>query len=97
MAENLAGSAPFQPDPRFDRPEELGRTLQARVLPLVSAPASYVGGEPGTDREGFAPQRANFLLAFPDTYEIGSMASHTARTLAGPVMIKCCSIRWPSI
>ena len=71
MAENLTGSAPFQPDPRFDRPETLNRTLQTRVLSLVSSPARYLGGELGARREGFAPDRANILLAFPDAYEIG--------------------------
>ncbi len=59
------------PGDRFDDPEHLGRVLVRRVLPLVSAPGRYVGGELGADREGWAPDRANILLAFPDAYEVG--------------------------
>ncbi|MFN2371078.1 MAG: hypothetical protein ABR506_07990, partial [Candidatus Krumholzibacteriia bacterium] len=56
---------------RFDDPAHLGRVLVRRVLPLVSAPARYVGGELGADRDGWAPELANILLCFPDAYEVG--------------------------
>lgn len=55
----------------FDDPAYLGRVLVRRVLPTVSAPARYVGGELGADRRGWAPRLANVLLAFPDAYEVG--------------------------
>jgi len=64
-------SEKWRPDPRFDDPLFLGRTLTRRVLPLVSAPARYIGGELGTVREGFDPAGANILLTFPDAYEVG--------------------------
>jgi radical SAM family uncharacterized protein/radical SAM-linked protein len=49
----------------------LTRVLTRRVLPLVTAPARYIGGELGARREGFLPERANIVLAFPDAYEVG--------------------------
>ncbi|MEN8005787.1 MAG: TIGR03936 family radical SAM-associated protein [Candidatus Krumholzibacteriota bacterium] len=61
----------WRPDPRFDDPDFLGRTLTRRVLPLVSSPARYIGGELGADRHGFDPAGANILLTFPDAYEVG--------------------------
>jgi radical SAM family uncharacterized protein/radical SAM-linked protein len=64
-------SRDWEPDPRFEDPEYLSRTLVRRVLPLVSAPARYIGGELGTRREGFDPSGANLLLTFPDAYEVG--------------------------
>ena len=42
-----------KPDPRFDDPRVLAEVLLGRVLPLVSQPARYIGGELGTVREGF--------------------------------------------
>ena len=61
----------WRPDPSFDEPEFLGRTLTRRVLPVVTSPGRYVGGEMGLDRDGFSPSSANFLLTFPDAYEVG--------------------------
>jgi len=55
----------------FDDPALLGEALTRRVLPLVEAPARYVGGELGMDRNGWRRSRANVLLAFPDVYEVG--------------------------
>ncbi len=65
------GHAVWRPDLRFDDPGELSRTLLRRILPLVSNPGRYIGGEPGTRRDGFTPDGANVLLAFPDAYEVG--------------------------
>jgi radical SAM family uncharacterized protein/radical SAM-linked protein len=45
--------------------------LTRRVLPLVSAPARYIGGELGATREGYDPCKANICLTFPDAYEVG--------------------------
>ena len=71
MNTGSGSSGRWRPDPRFDDPEVLGRTLTRRVLAAVSSPARYIGGELGTVREGFDPAGANILLAFPDAYEIG--------------------------
>lgn len=68
---NHHGSGPERPDPRFENPEELGRALVRRVLPLVGAPGRYVGGELGLSRDGFDEAGANLLLTFPDAYEVG--------------------------
>ncbi len=66
----------WRPDSRFDDPVELGRVLEGRVLPLVSRPARYVGGELGVAAaDAWRPDGANVLLCFPDAYELGM--SHT--------------------
>jgi len=66
----------WRPDSRFDDPAELGRVLEGRVLPLVSRPARYIGGELGVaPADQWRPDGANVLLCFPDAYEIGM--SHT--------------------
>ncbi len=75
-------SRDWKPDPRFEDPQVLSRTLVRRVLPLVSAPARYIGGELGTVREGFDPSGANILLTFPDAYEVG-MSHQGLRILYG--------------
>jgi radical SAM family uncharacterized protein/radical SAM-linked protein len=61
----------WRPEPRFDDPSVLSRSLVRRVLPLVQNPARYIGGERGTTGEGYDPAGANFLLTFPDSYEVG--------------------------
>ncbi len=66
-----ASAAGRGPAGSFDDPAHLGRVLTRRVLPLVTAPARYIGGELGADRDGWAPDRANILLTFPDAYEVG--------------------------
>jgi len=71
MNTGFASSGRWRPDPRFDDPEVLSRTLIRRVLPVVSSPARYIGGELGVVREGFDTAGANILLTFPDAYEIG--------------------------
>jgi len=71
MIKGSGYSTNWKPDPRFDDPKNLARVLTRRVLPLVSAPARYIGGELGTTREGFDPAGANILLTFPDAYEVG--------------------------
>lgn len=70
MTENNSGAV-YRPDPKFDDPGELGKILTRRVLPTVTSPARYIGGELGARREGFDPLKANIVLAFPDAYEIG--------------------------
>jgi len=68
----ISGDAgPFRPDPRFDDPDALRRTLRRRVLPLVNRPGRYLGGEAGADGRPWDPARANLLLTFPDAYELG--------------------------
>ncbi|MBU8870832.1 MAG: TIGR03936 family radical SAM-associated protein [Gemmatimonadales bacterium] len=66
-----SGSGPWRPDLRFDDPELLGGTLTHRVLPLVTSPGRYAGGEMGLARDGFSSSASNFLLTFPDAYEVG--------------------------
>ncbi len=59
-------------DSRHDHPEDLGRTLLGRVLPLVGKPGRYIGGEhgsPAADR--WRAGGVNILLCFPDAYEVG--------------------------
>ncbi|MCY4194682.1 MAG: hypothetical protein OXF04_10395 [bacterium] len=41
------------------------------VLPEVSKPARYIGGESGMAVPQHHPSKAAWLLAYPDTYEIG--------------------------
>lgn len=59
------------PDPQFDDPDALSRALTRRVLSRVKSPARYIGGELGMSAVGFDPDGANFLLTFPDAYEVG--------------------------
>jgi len=42
-----------------------------RLLPLVSKPARYIGGEQGAVYPEHGPGRVAWLLLYPDTYEIG--------------------------
>jgi radical SAM superfamily enzyme YgiQ (UPF0313 family) len=72
---DLAEAGGFRPHGIYDDPEPLSDTLTRRVLPLVSHPARYVGGELGAACPAWRRERANMLLAFPDVYEIGM--SHT--------------------
>ena len=70
------GSHIPRPDGRCDDPAELGRVLEGRVLPMVSRPARYVGGEVGAEpADRWRPGGVNTLLCFPDAYEVGM--SHT--------------------
>ncbi len=71
MAVDLQAAASWRPRSCYDDPRVLGETLVRRVLPLVSAPGRYIGGELGAVREGFDPASANILLTFPDAYEVG--------------------------
>ena len=41
------------------------------ILPLVSKPARYIGGEDGARDPQHAPHKVAWLLGYPDTYEIG--------------------------
>jgi len=72
---DLAEAGGFRPHGIYDDPERLSDALMRRVLPLVSHPARYVGGELGAACPAWRRERANILLAFPDAYEIGM--SHT--------------------
>jgi radical SAM-linked protein len=61
----------YRPDPVYDDPRRLRAVLRRRVLPCVSRPGRYLGGEQGAVREGFDPAGANVLLTYPDAYELG--------------------------
>ena len=63
--------ARYRPAPRFADPQQLSQTLTTKVLPLVSRPARYIGGELGAVRDDWNRERVNILLAFPDAYEVG--------------------------
>ena len=41
------------------------------ILPQVSKPARYIGGEPNSARKHLEDTDVSFALAFPDVYEIG--------------------------
>lgn len=72
----LPADRQWSPDRRFDDPAVLGRVLEQRVLPIVSRPARYIGGEPGVQpASDWDKRRVRMLLCFPDAYEIGM--SHT--------------------
>ena len=66
----------WRPARRYDDPAVLDRTLTEQVLPLVSRPARYIGGERGAlPAARWRPDGPNVLLGFPDAYEVGM--SHT--------------------
>lgn len=50
---------------------ELLERLEREVLPLVVRPSRYTGGERNVPAKDPADAGLRFLLAFPDTYEIG--------------------------
>jgi len=50
---------------------ELSEKLEREVLPLVTRPSRYTGGERNLPRKDPASAGVSFLLAFPDVYEIG--------------------------
>ena len=50
--------------------ETLWPTIE-RLLPTVSKPARYIGGEQGAVYPEHGPGRVAWLLIYPDTYEIG--------------------------
>jgi len=50
---------------------ELHAKLEREVLPLVSKPGRYVGGERNVSTKNVDDAELTFLLAFPDVYEIG--------------------------
>jgi radical SAM-linked protein len=62
----------YRPERRFDEPAYLSEVLTRFVLPLVTRPARYIGGEFGTFRPAWKRERTNVLLGFPDAYEIGA-------------------------
>lgn len=61
----------FRPDPAYDAPARLDEALRRRLLPLVSRPGRYLGGELGAVRAPWSDDRANILLTYPDAYELG--------------------------
>lgn len=61
----------FRPDPAYDAPGRLDEALRRRLLPLVSRPGRYLGGELGAVRAPWSDDRANILLTYPDAYELG--------------------------
>ncbi len=50
---------------------ELRERLEREVLPLVSRPSRYIGGERNLPAKSLGDAELTFLLAFPDVYEIG--------------------------
>jgi len=60
-----------RPVPWHDDPLQLDKVLRRRILPLVTKPARYLGGELGAVRVPWRDDRANLLLTFPDAYEVG--------------------------
>ncbi len=50
---------------------ELRERLEREVLPLISRPSRYIGGERNVPRKDPRDVRLSVLLAFPDVYEIG--------------------------
>ncbi len=53
------------------RNTDLAETISTDLLPFVSTPAQYVGGEVNALRKGWDASAVRFCLAFPDTYGIG--------------------------
>lgn len=51
-------------------PESIGDAL-SRVLPRVTQPARYIGGEWNSIRKDWDQARSRVALAFPDIYELG--------------------------
>jgi len=60
-----------RPSARHDDSRQLDTTLRRRILPLVTKPGRYLGGELGAVRAPWRGDRANVLLTFPDAYEVG--------------------------
>ncbi len=80
-----ASGAGAPPADSFDDPAHLGRILLRRVLPLVSAPGRYVGGELGADRDGWAPAAPTSCWPFP------TPTRWACPTRACASCIRCCS------
>ncbi len=70
LTDNNQGAV-YRPHEKYNDPKTLGWTLTRRILPTVTSPARYIGGELGTRRDGFSAEKANILLSFPDAYEVG--------------------------
>jgi len=51
--------------------EELHNKISKILLPQVTSPAQYIGGEVNEVRKEYQPGDITVALAFPDTYEIG--------------------------
>ena len=49
----------------------LAETVSRELLPFVTNPAQYIGGEVGAVRKDWDGADVRFCLAFPDTYAIG--------------------------
>ncbi|NLC71016.1 MAG: B12-binding domain-containing radical SAM protein, partial [Desulfuromonadaceae bacterium] len=43
----------------------------SEILPLISRPSRYLGGEPGSIRKEHSRVEVSLALAFPDVYEVG--------------------------
>ena len=51
--------------------DDIKNTLEREVLPLVSKPGRYIGGEVGAVVKRDSEVDVRIALAFPDVYEIG--------------------------
>jgi radical SAM-linked protein len=61
----------YCPDKAFNDSAHLSDVLRRRVLSLVTRPGRYTGGEMMTDQSPWSDDRVNFLLTYPDVYELG--------------------------
>ncbi|MBI3828997.1 MAG: TIGR03960 family B12-binding radical SAM protein [Planctomycetes bacterium] len=64
------------------RGKELRRHVEAHILPFVTTPAQYTGGEHNQVIKDHAAMRVKIALAFPDTYAMG-MSSTGFKVLYG--------------
>ncbi len=54
-----------------DRDASLSQTISTELLPFITNPAQYVGGEVNCVRKDWGAAKVRVCLAFPDTYGIG--------------------------
>jgi len=51
--------------------DDIGKTLDERILPFVEMPGQYIGGEPNSIVKDHDNVAVTFALAFPDAYTVG--------------------------
>ncbi|MCW8129290.1 MAG: TIGR03960 family B12-binding radical SAM protein [Planctomycetota bacterium] len=84
------------------RNAELRRYVERQILPFVSTPAQYAGGELNQVVKDHAAMRAKVALAFPDTYTMG-MSSTGFKILYGlwneqpDIVCERCFAPWPDM
>ena len=60
--------------------QELKNFVVSRILPSITTPAQYVGGELNSIRKDHSTTKGTICLAFPDTYSLG-MSHHGLQVL----------------